>query len=400
MVAVCDVMVASSRRVMAYIRRIHVEPFRCVPRLDIDLGVEPTQSEETLVEPHAPTFRHLIITGPNGSGKTSLISGIAEHVPGLNPTPSAGTASPEAAPIAITWSQDLYATFGPRGPLYAFRRAREVLTVSPVTSVEKSSLASPELVPAQLLQYLVNLKAEQAFLLAEGDHASAAQIEDFFLRLRSLVRRVLQDDHAELIFVRAAYNFVIKRADGLTFDFNQLADGHAAALAVAAQLLLRIDALQRGARDRTLQPEGVVVVDEVEAHLHPTMQQEILPILTEFFPTLQFIVATHSPAVIASVPNATVLDLGSQTSVRSEDLMGLRYGAILKGHFGLPEDLDADTSAKLHRLRAIAVMPARDAAETQEFAALADELSQRSAELGTEIWLLRNGLTERTKRAS
>ncbi len=385
---------------MAYIRRIHVEPFRCVPRLDIDLGVEPPAPDGTPAEPHAPAFRHLIITGPNGSGKTSLICGIAEHFPGLRSTPSAGALATRSAPVAIRWSQDLYATFGPRGPLYAFRRAREVLNVSPVTSVEKTSLASPEMVPAQLLQYLVNIKAEQAFLLAEGDHASAALIEGFFLRLRSLIRRVLQDDHAELIFVRSAYNFLIRRADGLSFDFNQLADGHAAALAIAAELLLRIDVLQRAAKDRTLQPEGVVLVDEVEAHLHPTMQQEILPILTEFFPTLQFIVATHSPAVIASVPHATVLDLGSQTSVRSEDLMGLRYGAILKGHFGLPEDLDVDTSAKLQRLRALAVMTARDSAETQEFAALADELSQRSAELGTEIWLLRNGLDERTKRAS
>ncbi len=46
---------------------------------------------------------------------------------------------------------------------------------------------------------------------------------------------------------------------------------------------------------------GVVIIDEIEAHLHPKWQRKIIPLLTELFPNIQFFITTHSPQVIASV---------------------------------------------------------------------------------------------------
>lgn len=52
-----------------------------------------------------------------------------------------------------------------------------------------------------------------------------------------------------------------------------------------------------------------VIIDEIENHLHPSLQREILPNLTEAFPLARFIVSTHSPLVIGSVKNSSVYAL-------------------------------------------------------------------------------------------
>ena len=58
--------------------------------------------------------------------------------------------------------------------------------------------------------------------------------------------------------------------------------------------------------------DGIVLIDEVDLHLHPTWQQQILKDLTEIFPKVQFIVTTHAPAVISTVKseNVIMLDAG------------------------------------------------------------------------------------------
>jgi len=69
--------------------------------------------------------------------------------------------------------------------------------------------------------------------------------------------------------------------------------------------------------DNALYPHGIVFLDEPETHLHLEMQYEVLPLLTNLFPNIQFIVATHSPAIISSLKDATVYDLSSQNSTDS-----------------------------------------------------------------------------------
>jgi hypothetical protein len=76
---------------------------------------------------------------------------------------------------------------------------------------------------------------------------------------------------------------------------------------------------------------GIVLIDEVETHLHIEMQKKALPFLTAFFPKIQFIVTTHSPFVCSSIPNAVVYDLASH--MREQDLTGYSSEAIVQGHF-------------------------------------------------------------------
>ena len=72
--------------------------------------------------------------------------------------------------------------------------------------------------------------------------------------------------------------------------------------------------------------EGIVLIDELETHLHIELQKKIFPFLIEFFPRLQFIVTTHSPYILNSIANAKAYDLEKQIELEnlsvysSEDL--------------------------------------------------------------------------------
>ena len=71
-------------------------------------------------------------------------------------------------------------------------------------------------------------------------------------------------------------------ADGYRMTFNRMMDLYGRAL--------RADRITPGEHVR-----GIVLIDEIEHHLHPSMQAEILPRISEVFPEIQLIATTHSP---------------------------------------------------------------------------------------------------------
>lgn len=81
--------------------------------------------------------------------------------------------------------------------------------------------------------------------------------------------------------------------------------------------------------------EGIVLIDEIETHLHVDLQKKILPFLTAFFPKIQFIVTTHSPFVLSSISNATICDL--ETRIVTTDLSAYSYGALIESYFEVDE---------------------------------------------------------------
>ncbi|MGB5963511.1 MAG: AAA family ATPase [Coleofasciculaceae cyanobacterium] len=91
---------------------------------------------------------------------------------------------------------------------------------------------------------------------------------------------------------------VIKQGQELIV--NQLSDGEKGLLAMVGDLARRLAIANPSLRD-PLQGSGVVLIDEIELHLHPKWQRKIIPALTRTFPNCQFIATTHSPQVISEV---------------------------------------------------------------------------------------------------
>lgn len=95
---------------------------------------------------------------------------------------------------------------------------------------------------------------------------------------------------------------VLRHPDSGTLPVSILSDGIRAMTTLAADLARRACQLNpaRGPEAPEVTP-GIVLIDEVDLHLHPEWQQRVLGGLTRAFPSMQFIVSTHSPQVLSSV---------------------------------------------------------------------------------------------------
>jgi predicted ATP-binding protein involved in virulence len=88
--------------------------------------------------------------------------------------------------------------------------------------------------------------------------------------------------------------------DGQQFSINQLSDGEKCYLTLVGDIARMLAMTNRGDADPLL-GKGCILIDEVDLHLHPVWQSEILGRLTQIFPGCQFILTTHSPFVVSNV---------------------------------------------------------------------------------------------------
>lgn len=88
--------------------------------------------------------------------------------------------------------------------------------------------------------------------------------------------------------------------NGISFNVSQLSDGEKCALAVLGDIARRMT-IANPELPNPLEGSGVVLIDEIELHMHPSWQRKILVVLKETFPNIQFIITTHSPQVLGEV---------------------------------------------------------------------------------------------------
>lgn len=107
--------------------------------------------------------------------------------------------------------------------------------------------------------------------------------------------------------------------NGQTLNVLQLSQGEKSLMALVGDIARRL-AMMNPALDNPLNGDGIVLIDEVDMHLHPTWQRKIIKQLTNTFPCCQFILTTHSPLVISECKDVLVysLDDGQVTEVRSQ----------------------------------------------------------------------------------
>ncbi len=129
---------------------------------------------------------------------------------------------------------------------------------------------------------------------------------------------------------------VVTKGD-VTLRLDQLSDGERNLIALAGDLARRM-ALFDPAHERPNELDAIVLIDEVEQHLHPGLQREVIPALRRAFPNVQLVVTTHSPQVLSSVPAeaVVVLDQGRALPVTAPT-GGRDANAILREVFGVPE---------------------------------------------------------------
>ena len=118
--------------------------------------------------------------------------------------------------------------------------------------------------------------------------------------------RISGSKNADIVFDldthRLVLNFVSTVGSLQKFAMDEMSDGYKNTLSMIGDIAYRMAVLNPMLGDKVLEETtGVVVIDEIDLHLHPQWQQTIISDLNTIFPKIQFIVSSHAPAVINSV---------------------------------------------------------------------------------------------------
>lgn len=337
------------------------------------------------------TLRHLIITGANGSGKTSLLKAILSSWNAMAEDKrmqfvGLEDAIEETKRHLISYKEmndanyieiysnnlkhkqsryeQIYGQVVVEGPDYTklwndvrqgnfilacysdFRQPKFVEIKNP----EKPNLSYTNISDSkvdQFLRFMADLKIQQALAKNEGLTNDAAQIEEWFTSFEAVLKQIFNDPSLQLKFNYKDYSFLISN-NGKEFKFTQLSAGYAAALDIVVDLMIKMQQVNN--LRRVYDMPGIVLIDEIETHLHLQLQKQILPILTSVFPQIQFIVTSHSPFVLNSLKNVTVFDLEHQEAI--EDLTEYSYEALTEGYFGVHTE-SSYIGQKLERLKVL-----------------------------------------------
>lgn len=114
----------------------------------------------------------------------------------------------------------------------------------------------------------------------------------------------------DIVYKKRAETIVAQNETFGELSLMQLSDGIRNMIGLVADIAYRAVKLNPHLENAPKQTPGIVLIDEVDMHLHPKWQQTVLTDLTKAFPNIQFIVTTHSPQVLSTVKKEQIRILG------------------------------------------------------------------------------------------
>ncbi|MBF0605971.1 MAG: AAA family ATPase [Candidatus Magnetobacterium sp. LHC-1] len=335
--------------------------------------------------------KHLIFTGINGSGKTSVLEAIKEYLGNADNTDNTVSLVSYIADNYYFGSKDflqdekLQKEIRKRKEIFAF-----IDNITKKTGVElffnhdylsySVSFAIGKCIAAffktkrgegflqpkgankldfkkqydfsdkagyEFTQHIFNLQVDRLFAEKDNDIKTVNEINNWFIMFEQSLKKIFEDNDIKLEFDRKNYDHYIIKKGRERFTFNQLSDGYLAIFDIVLELIMRMEPHRTNLYDI----QGIVLIDEIETHLHVSLQKGILPFLTSFFPRIQFIVTTHSPFVLSSIENAVICDL--ENNIIDSDFSGYSYDGIIESYFDI-DKYSQDIKDKIERYEHLA----------------------------------------------
>ncbi|EMN2537200.1 AAA family ATPase [Acinetobacter baumannii] len=139
-------------------------------------------------------------------------------------------------------------------------------------------------------------------------------------------------------------------------NINQLSDGQRVYLGLLADIAYKMILLNPKLPD-PLKGHGIILIDEIELHLHPKWQQQSIILLQEIFPNIQFIITTHSPHVLSTVDKSSIRILtenGLQTvPYQTKGIMSSDVLELIMGTKAIPNIEEANKLENIYELLSI-----------------------------------------------
>ena len=344
--------------------RVEIENYRAIQKLDL------------------PLHRGLtVLHGDNGHGKTSVLSAIATglgSIPMFLPGVSSVDFLPSDRRGSGPWRVRLTTVDGmawdrPGGlqSVLHLKKAMDAIVDADFKEVEPLALpilafydTDRRAVSPQYTRFRTEFSRYGAL---EGALSARADFRDFFEWFCAKNNEGLMEQEKErpdssitrnhLEAVHKAIKTMLPAASGhqvfehstwsdgeqieSELSINKLSGGYRIMFALAGDLARRM-AQGNPHLDDPLQSEAVVLIDEIELHLHPSWQQRVLADLTRTFPNTQFIVSTHSPQVLTTVKPEHIVELGQEqgdivAGSAAAPTYGAKAGDVLATVMGVEE---------------------------------------------------------------
>jgi predicted ATP-binding protein involved in virulence len=178
--------------------------------------------------------------------------------------------------------------------------------------------------------------------IAESNHRDR-QLETVRLAISALLPGV-----SNLRIQRKPLRMTVDKS-GQELMVDQLSDGEKCLLAMVGDLARRL-AIANPSHPKPHQASAVVLIDEIELHLHPAWQREVVPRLLETFPRCQLVVTTHSAPVLGRVDRSSVVMIeDGRIYTESPHTLGRDTSSILSDVMGVSRH-PPEVEAKLHRI--------------------------------------------------
>jgi energy-coupling factor transporter ATP-binding protein EcfA2 len=356
------------------ISHVEIENFRGIPHLEFDV----------------PTTGWKMLIGENGTGKSSILQAIAIALMGrtqanrlrslkdLEPAKLVrrGTSAARISVHQAASIEPIEVTITPRGFTYPPGRAHQKAVLLGFGSARW--LPRPRGLEVErddwirvrnLLNPFVPLSDANRWLrdLRPGttEFRTAEAVVRTLLRFDATTRvRVLEGQ------VRVQRDGERRRSRWLTLD--QLSDGYQSALAMATAILGPLFSKWDVVRDA----EGVVLIDELDAHLHPRWKMRIVGDLRNAFPRVQFVASTHEPLCLRGILEREILSLRRDNGklIYTDDLpspAGLRVDQLLTSRFfGLNSTFDPESEVELERYYELLALDKRSTSDDIELQGL------------------------------
>ena len=149
------------------------------------------------------------------------------------------------------------------------------------------------------------------------------------------------NDHYELFYDKQVEELMYAENDRI-LPVADLSAGYQSLIWMVFDIAYRMSLLNPFLLDQIAETPGVVLIDELDMHLHPKWQWKVIKALRTTFPNIQFIAATHAPILFASAEDVWIIDIEDDEPEYSKSHYGIDVNTAVKqfqGQYDLPEEI-------------------------------------------------------------